>query len=83
MHYINHHLKIKKPISYSVTKHGLIGITKYFATLWAQKGIRINTLSPGAINSNQDQKFKKKQTVFKSYEKIKFFSIKAERSGIF
>ena len=28
--------------------------------MWAQKGIRINTLSPGAINSNQDQKFKKK-----------------------
>lgn len=54
------HLKIKKPISYSVTKHGLIGITKYFATLWAKKGIRINTLSPGAIDSTQDKKFKDK-----------------------
>lgn len=54
------HLKIKKPISYSVTKHGLLGITKYFATLWAKKGIRINTLSPGAIELNQDKKFKEK-----------------------
>jgi len=54
------HLKVKKPVSYSVTKHGLIGMTKYFATLWAKKGIRINTLSPGAIDSNQDKEFKDK-----------------------
>ena len=32
---------------------------------------------------NKIKTLKKKQTVFKSYEKIKFFSIKAERSGIF
>ena len=54
------HLNIIKPVGYSVGKHGLIGITKYFATLWGKRGIRINTLSPGAIEFNQDKKFKKK-----------------------
>ena len=54
------HLKILKPVSYSVTKHGLIGMTKYFATLWSDKGIRINALSPGAIENNQDITFKNK-----------------------
>ena len=53
------HLNVIKPVGYSAGKHGLIGITKYFATLWGKKGIRINTLSPGAIEFNQDKTFKK------------------------
>ena len=36
------HLNVIKPVGYSAGKHGLIGITKYFATLWGKKGIRIN-----------------------------------------
>ena len=54
------HLNIIKPVGYSASKHGLLGITKYFSTLWGKKGIRINTLSPGAIEFNQDKEFKKK-----------------------
>ena len=56
-------MKILKPVSYSVTKHGLIGMTKYFATLWSDKGIRINALSPGAIENNQDITFKNKDGI--------------------
>jgi NAD(P)-dependent dehydrogenase (short-subunit alcohol dehydrogenase family) len=40
-----------KPIDYSVTKHGLIGMTKYLATYYANKGIRVNALSPSGIYS--------------------------------
>tara|TARA_B100000965_G_C19534032_1_gene732465 strand:+ start:425 stop:1225 length:801 start_codon:yes stop_codon:yes gene_type:complete len=46
-----------KPISYSVSKHGIIGLTKYLATYWASKGIRCNALSPGGIKNNQPKEF--------------------------
>jgi len=42
-----------KPLSYSVVKHGLIGLTKYIATYWNDCGVRANTLCPGGVYSNQ------------------------------
>ncbi len=47
----------KKPVSYSVVKHGIIGLTKYLATYWADKGVRVNCLCPGAIANNQPEEF--------------------------
>jgi len=46
-----------KPVPYSVIKHGLIGLTKYLATYWADKNIRVNSLSPGGIHHNQPDDF--------------------------
>ena len=42
-------LQSKKPISYSIVKHGLIGLTKYLSTYWASENIRVKALSPGGI----------------------------------
>lgn len=47
----------KKPVSYSVVKHGLIGLTKYLATYWSDKGVRVNALSPGGVYDNQSDTF--------------------------
>jgi NAD(P)-dependent dehydrogenase (short-subunit alcohol dehydrogenase family) len=49
-----------KPVTYSVIKHGLIGLTKYLATYWADKGIRANTLCPAGVYNNQPDEFVKK-----------------------
>lgn len=49
-----------KPVTYSVIKHGLIGLTKYLATYWAAKGIRANTLCPSGVFTNQPDEFVKK-----------------------
>ena len=49
--------KNKKPISYSVVKHGLIGFSKYMATYLAEYNIRSNALCPGGISNNQPKKF--------------------------
>jgi NAD(P)-dependent dehydrogenase (short-subunit alcohol dehydrogenase family) len=49
--------QIIKPISYSVVKHGLIGMTKYLAAYWAKKGIRVNTLCPASLYNGQDEEF--------------------------
>ncbi len=51
-----------KPISYSISKHAIIGITKYFATLFANKNIRCNTLSLGPVLNNQPKFLIKNQS---------------------
>lgn len=47
--------QVYKPVSYSITKHALIGLTKYVATYWAHKGVRVNALCPGGIFSGQPE----------------------------
>lgn len=47
----------KKPVSYSVVKGGLIMLTKYLATYWADKGVRVNSLCPGGIENGQPAEF--------------------------
>ena len=49
-----------KPITYSVIKTGLIGLTRDLATYWEGSGIRCNALSPGGIFDNQPDEFVKK-----------------------
>lgn len=44
-------------LSYSASKAALIHMTKYWATYWAKKGIRVNALSPAGVANNQDPKF--------------------------
>jgi NAD(P)-dependent dehydrogenase (short-subunit alcohol dehydrogenase family) len=51
-----------KPITYSVVKSGLIGLTKYLATYWADQGVRVNALSPGGVFANQPEEFIDKLT---------------------
>lgn len=46
-----------KPITYSVIKSGLIGLTMYLSTYWSDKGVRCNALSPGGIKTNQSEEF--------------------------
>ena len=51
-----------KPVTYSVVKSGLVGLTKYLATYWAEDGIRVNAISPGGVFNNQPEDFVKKLT---------------------
>lgn len=51
-----------KPVTYSVIKTALVGLTRYLATYWAGKNIRVNALSPGGVYANQPDDFVRKLT---------------------
>lgn len=51
-----------KPVTYSVVKSGLIGLTKYLATYWAEQGVRANAIAPGGVYAGQPAEFVEKLT---------------------
>ena len=48
-----------KPVTYSVVKTGLIGLTRYLATYWADKNVRCNAMCPGGVENGQPKDFLK------------------------
>ena len=48
-----------KPVTYSVVKTGLIGLTRYLATYWADKNVRCNAMCPGGVEDGQPKEFLK------------------------
>jgi len=51
--------QINTPAIYTASKAGVVGLTKYLATYWADKKIRVNTLTPGGVESGQNDEFKR------------------------
>jgi len=46
-----------KPIAYSASKSSLLNMTRYLATYWADRNVRVNTLTFAGVFNNQDQEF--------------------------
>jgi NAD(P)-dependent dehydrogenase (short-subunit alcohol dehydrogenase family) len=51
-----------KPVTYSVVKGGLVMLTKYLATYWAEAGVRVNALVPGGVFAGQPDDFVERLT---------------------
>lgn len=50
------------PIAYATTKAGVINFTRYLATYWADKNIRVNSISPGGVYAEHEPEFVEKLT---------------------
>lgn len=46
-----------KPVTYSVVKTALLGLTRYLATYWGDSNVRVNAISPGGVFNNQPEEF--------------------------
>jgi NAD(P)-dependent dehydrogenase (short-subunit alcohol dehydrogenase family) len=51
------HLQPVKPVTYSVIKSALVGLTRYLASYWADKKVRVNAISPGGVYNGQPEDF--------------------------
>ena len=56
---VDESLQNVKPVTYSVVKTGLIGLTRYLATYWADKNVRCNAMCPGGVENGQPEEFLK------------------------
>ncbi len=48
---------INTPIVYSASKAAVLGITKYLAAYWGERGVRVNAVTPGGVYSGQNETF--------------------------
>ncbi len=53
-------MPINTPAVYSASKAGVIGLSRYLATWWADKGVRVNVLTPGGVASGQNDAFQRR-----------------------
>jgi NAD(P)-dependent dehydrogenase (short-subunit alcohol dehydrogenase family) len=54
---ISKNMQNSKPVSYSVVKTGIIGLTRYLATYWCEENVRCNAICPGGVENNQSEDF--------------------------
>ena len=54
---VSEDLQSVKPVTYSVIKHGINGLTKYVSTYWADKNVRCNSICPGGVFNKQPEDF--------------------------
>tara|TARA_B100000780_G_C21125095_1_gene456249 strand:- start:3515 stop:4342 length:828 start_codon:yes stop_codon:yes gene_type:complete len=57
---VSEELQSVKPVTYSVIKHGINGLTRYVSTYWADKNVRCNSICPGGVFNNQPEEFLEK-----------------------
>lgn len=55
--------KFSSPVSYAISKAGIIQLTKYLASYYREKNIRVNCLTPGGVFDGHDEVFMKQYSI--------------------
>jgi NAD(P)-dependent dehydrogenase (short-subunit alcohol dehydrogenase family) len=53
---VSAHVPLSRVITYSATKAAVLNVTKFLAREWAQKGVRVNSITPGFFPAIQNRK---------------------------
>jgi NAD(P)-dependent dehydrogenase (short-subunit alcohol dehydrogenase family) len=53
---ISAHIPLSRVVAYSASKAAVISLTQFLAREWAQKGVRVNSLTPGFFPAEQNKK---------------------------
>lgn len=69
---------IVQPVAYTVSKHGVVALTKYAATWMAKRGVRVNSITPGGVFNGHDGLFLER---FENLNPIGRMSDKSELRG--
>jgi NAD(P)-dependent dehydrogenase (short-subunit alcohol dehydrogenase family) len=65
---------ISQPVAYSVSKAGVIALTRYLGTLWAERGVRVNAITPGGVFDQHQDPF------LSAYQKLSPMGRMADRN---
>jgi NAD(P)-dependent dehydrogenase (short-subunit alcohol dehydrogenase family) len=49
---------ISSPAVYAASKAAVVGLTRHLAAYWGAKGVRVNAISPGGVESGQNETFR-------------------------
>lgn len=49
--------RFSSPVSYAVSKAGIVNLTRYLAAYYREQNIRVNCLTPGGVYDNHDDTF--------------------------
>lgn len=50
-------LSFNTPPSYAASKAAVLGLTRYMATYWGHRGVRVNAITPGGVQDGQPEIF--------------------------
>lgn len=60
------------PAAYSASKGGVMALSQYLATYWADKGVRVNQITPHGVWNNHEEAFEKNFSNFSPMQRMSY-----------
>ena len=60
------------PAAYSASKGGVMALSQYLSTYWAEKGVRVNQITPHGVWNNHEDQFEKNFANFSPLQRMSY-----------